>query len=85
MYLIPKCCYHIYCICSILELFTSLTITLKPHKIGQQRADSQEEFIPPPSEFRTAETTAHPEWTDTATYTLHTDNDDVFYYVICGK
>ena len=85
MYQIPNCCYPINCTCSVSELFRSLTSTPTPHIDGQQRADSPKELIPHPSEFRTSETTAYPEWTDTATYTLHTDNDDVFYYVMCGK
>ena len=85
MYQIPNCCYPIYSICSVSELFRSLTSTPTPHIDGQQRADSPKELIPHPSEFRTSETTEYPEWTDTTTYTLHTDNEDVFYYVMCGK
>ena len=48
----------------------------------QPGKDSPEDMIPPPSEFGNPEIT---EPSDTATYTLHTDNDDVFYYVMCGK
>ena len=81
----PNCYQPIHCIRSLSELFSRLISNQTQDTIVQQEEDSPEELVPPPTEFRTSESTAYPEWSDTDPYTIPTDNDEVFYYVMCGK
>ena len=75
----PNCYQPIHCIRSLSELFSRLISNQTQDTIVQQEEDSPEELVPPPTEFRTSESTAYPEWSDTDPYTIPTDNDEVFF------